>query len=192
MNSKERILSSLRSVVGEPLPRPEIDLQYKTGTLVEEFVSVAEASGTEVFLATADTVTDTIENWSKGDNIQSSVPGFQEKYPLIFDEQFPFEKDKMPGVFITEASFGVAENAALWLTDTELNSRLLAFIPERIVVLLKADSLLPTMHQAYERIGENPPFGFGLFMAGASKTADIEQTLVKGAQGAKELAVILY
>ena len=192
MDSKERILNSLKNVVGEPLPRPEINLQYKTEALTEIFIGVAEASGTEVFLATGDTVAETIETWSKGGNIQSSVPALQEKYPLVFDEQVPFEKDKMPGIFVTEASFGVAENAAMWLTDQELSSRLLAFISERIIVLLKADTLVPTMHQAYENIGVEPPFGFGLFMAGASKTADIEQTLVKGAQGAKELAVILY
>lgn len=192
MNSKERILNTLNKVSREALPRPEIELQYPPEVLVEDFVRIAEASGTEVFLATPDTVADTVRKWSRGGNIQSCVPGLQDEFPLIFDEQIPFDREKMPEVFVAEAAFGVIENAALWLTDSELHARLLAFIPERIVVLLKAGSLVSTMHQAYAIIAENDPFGFGLFMAGASKTADIEQTLVKGAQGAKELAVILY
>lgn len=46
------------------------------------------------------------------------------------------------------------------------------------------------MHEAYAKI-ENPDFDYGLFMTGPSKTADIEQTLVTSAQGAKKLTVLL-
>jgi len=34
--------------------------------------------------------------------------------------------------------------------------------------------------------------GFGVFISGPSKTADIEQSMVYGAHGAKEMYVILY
>jgi len=47
-----------------------------------------------------------------------------------------------------------------------------------------------TMHQGYEKIAA-AHYGFGLFLAGPSKTADIEQSLVIGAQGAKSLRVVL-
>jgi L-lactate dehydrogenase complex protein LldG len=46
------------------------------------------------------------------------------------------------------------------------------------------------MHQAYDCIG-NQEYGFGIFMAGPSKTADIEQSLVLGAHGARGLTVFL-
>ncbi|MBC9798114.1 LutC/YkgG family protein [Sinomicrobium weinanense] len=192
MNSKEKILDSLKKACGDPLPRPEIDLLYDKTALVEEYVRTAEASGTEVFLGEEENITGIITQWSEGQKIQSSVPRLREKYPLVFDEDMPFDQDNIPGVFVAEASFGVVENAALWFTDEELTSRLLAFIPEKLIILLSRNHLVATMHEAYARIEEGKTFGFGLFMAGPSKTADIEQTLVKGAQGAKELAVILY
>jgi L-lactate dehydrogenase complex protein LldG len=44
------------------------------------------------------------------------------------------------------------------------------------------------MHQAYERI-ENP--GYGCFISGPSKTADIAQALVMGAQAARDVTVII-
>jgi len=47
------------------------------------------------------------------------------------------------------------------------------------------------LHCPLEAMGESSRYGFGCFISGASKTADIEQSLVYGAQAAKELTVII-
>lgn len=91
---------------------------------------------------------------------------------------------------IVKAHFGVAENAALWVTDDILGQRASVFIAQYLALVVSKDALVSTMHQAYEQIG-NQEYGFGTFIAGPSKTADIEQSLVLGAHGARGLIVFL-
>ncbi|GHV54896.1 hypothetical protein FACS1894181_18680 [Bacteroidia bacterium] len=86
--------------------------------------------------------------------------------------------------------FGVAENGAIWLEDEDLPHRLLPFITEHLLLRIDASRLVGTMHEAYKRIAACD-WGFGVFISGPSKTADIEQSLVYGAHGARELTVII-
>ncbi|MFD3407361.1 LUD domain-containing protein [Aquirufa sp. HETE-83D] len=87
-----------------------------------------------------------------------------------------------------DGEFGVAENGAIWLTEEAFPHRVAPFICQHLVIHVK--KIVPHMHAAYEELG-NMNSGFGLFLAGPSKTADIEQSLVIGAHGARSLTVVL-
>lgn len=91
---------------------------------------------------------------------------------------------------IVKAHFGVAENSALWVTDAVLGQRVATFIPQYLAIIVNKNEIVATMHQAYERIGDDE-YSFGTFIAGPSKTADIEQSLVLGAHGARGLVVFI-
>jgi L-lactate dehydrogenase complex protein LldG len=94
------------------------------------------------------------------------------------------------GVAIVKGELGVAENGAIWVTEATLSARVLPFITQHLIIVLEDDRLVETMHEAYDII-EVDQTGFGVFIAGPSKTADIEQSLVKGAQGARTELVVL-
>ncbi|QDV14390.1 Lactate utilization protein C [Rosistilla oblonga] len=91
---------------------------------------------------------------------------------------------------IARAEFGVAENGAMWITDRDIRHRASLFITQHLALVVSRHSIISNMHQAYERIGQ-PETPFGVFIAGPSKTADIEQSLVLGAHGCRTLTVFL-
>lgn len=91
---------------------------------------------------------------------------------------------------VIKAHFGVAENAALWITEDLMHQRAVPFICQQLAVVVSKANIVATMHDAYNRIGD-AEYGFGSFIAGPSKTADIEQSLVLGAHGPKSMTVFL-
>ena len=88
------------------------------------------------------------------------------------------------------AALAVAENGAVWLTEQEYGVRALPFICQHLVVVLQKQNIVHNMHEAYKMI-RNEHYGFGVFIAGPSKTADIEQSLVLGAHGPYRVHVIV-
>lgn len=121
--------------------------------------------------------------------IVSSCPEMEGIYLLESDRLQPHAFHDVD-VVIIEAQFGVAENGAIWVTEQELKVRVLPFICEHLVAVLDIKRIIPTMQEAYTLIG-SADYGFGAFIAGPSKTADIEQSLVMGAHGPKSMTVLL-
>ena len=93
-------------------------------------------------------------------------------------------------VAIIQARLGVAENGAVWVSEEDTKIRVLPYIPEQLVAILNVTDIVPTMHHAYEKIGAEE-YSFSTFIAGPSKTADIEQSLVLGAHGPKSMTILL-
>lgn len=93
-------------------------------------------------------------------------------------------------VLVCRGVLGVAENGAVWLPESRMGKRAAPFLTQHLVLVVSAEEIVPDMHAAYERIQIDAE-GFGVFVAGPSKTADIEQSLVVGAHGPRSLTVLL-
>ena len=93
-------------------------------------------------------------------------------------------------VAIVQGTVGVAENGCIWIPQT-MKEKALLFISEYLVIVLDRKNIVNNMHDAYDRIGMDDRYNFGTFISGPSKTADIEQALVMGAQAARGVTVVL-
>ncbi len=93
-------------------------------------------------------------------------------------------------LFVVESRLAVAENGAVWVTDQEIPQRALPFITQHLAAIVHKNDIVATMHDAYDKIA-NFDYGFATFIAGPSKTADIEQSLVLGAHGARTMTVFV-
>ena len=91
---------------------------------------------------------------------------------------------------VVKGEVGAVENAAIWVSERNLPHRVLPFITQHLIIILEKSNLVPNMHEAYRRIDVTKT-GYGVFIAGPSKTADIEQSLVIGAHGSRSLTVFL-
>lgn len=93
-------------------------------------------------------------------------------------------------VGIVRGQVGVAENGCVWIPQT-MKEKAMLFISEYLVIFLKKEDVVNNMHEAYAKIEMDPKYNFGTFISGPSKTADIEQALVMGAQAARGVTVVL-
>ena len=192
MDSREKILKTIETNLPPHQILPEIEAinAINFEDKAAAFTKTTEGIGSKVVAVSSyDEITQYInEVFSKDVNIVATISELSSFTQLDAAVVPTLLDDTMLAVI--PAMMGVAENGAVWVTDAIFKTRALPFICENLAVVLNKKDIVNNMHQAYEAIGESD-YAFGLFIAGPSKTADIEQSLVLGAHGPKTMTIFL-
>lgn len=193
-NSKQAILDALRkrTIASSELPALEGEwIRYADGKA--KFAEMIGAVGGRcVTVDGLDAIRADLEatpTFTQADKTVSLVDGIPSLNVSLETVEDPHDLEDIDYA-IVPAQLGVAENGAVWIDAGSDKQRVIYFIAQHVVVVLEAGQLVHNMHEAYERLEFDGP-GFGMFMSGPSKTADIEQSLVIGAHGARSLTLYL-
>jgi L-lactate dehydrogenase complex protein LldG len=192
MTDREQILNTI--VANKPRTIPSIVIpKFKRKTsenLIELFKQMVIYVGGRFIITNSKDIFQIIEEqYPKVETIYSCVTEISSKGVMPEKISKPHELNSVD-LAVMEGTFGVAENGAIWVTEKQMGHRVLPFIAEHLVILLDRQSIVVDMHGAYDRINLSQ-VSYGTFISGPSKTADIEQVLVMGAQGARSHTVIL-
>ena len=193
MSSREEILEGISKNKPAPQPLPEIviDMEYDSSVLMQQFMLTLHTIGATVIKAeNSQTIKDDLQKAiANGAYIVNTIEALgliSKEVNITSDAVFLEPLDK---VYIS-GTLGVAENGAVWLEESKMVNRLLPFICQHLVIMLDANKIVANMHEAYGQITIDKE-GYGVFLAGPSKTADIEQSLVIGAHGSRSLKLYL-
>ena len=192
MSSRDEILASIREHTRTKYGMPDLG-QIDATTypdLIVQFCNIMEQVGGDAYLLEDDEeINEVIRSLNpKARRIASSLPGITCATYNPDDISDPAELDGTD-LAVIDGQLGVAENGAVWI-EQDVRQKAVYFISEKLVILLDRDKLVNTMHEAYRRISTGEK-GFGVFISGPSKTADIEQALVFGAHGPMSVTVLL-
>ena len=192
MSAREAILEAIiaNQPAGNPLPEIDVNAMIQYDDLVAQFKLVLEGIGGRLIqVADNDAVQDMINEISK--DKETIVNALEPTEALVRQlETLSLSSLAMVDLAIIRGSYGVAETGAVCVDENQMVIRILPFICEQLVFVLDRAGLVTNMGEAYQRINTFET-GFGVFIAGPSKTADIEQSLVIGAHGPKQSVVIL-
>lgn len=192
MTSREKILSEVLRNQPAAIPLPDIGaFRGPEQDNIREYTDTFVGIGGKVFpvsdLASVKTIVK--EHYDISKRIVSTLTELSDTMELYSADVDPHSFEDVE-LAVIKAHLAVAENGAVWLTDGIMGQRILPFICQHLAVVVDAASIVPTMHEAYRIIGKGD-YGFGVFIGGPSKTADIEQALVMGAHGPITMTVFI-
>lgn len=170
---------------------------------IDLFQSKAESVQARILrLAGADGIPDAIAGILREGNLPASLrmgadPILNhlpwEKTPQL--ERLSGPSDGSDAVGLSRAFGGVAETGTLVLVSGNNNPTSLNFLPETHIVILEADDISGSYEAVLKRVRET--YGKGVMprtvnmITGPSLSGDIEQTLIHGAHGPRDLHILI-
>ena len=202
MSTKEEILRKYRANLRERFDMPDLsDIQATTyADPVAQFMSMTKnVGGNSMEVEEGQNVNEIVRQlFPEAKEIASNLP---EITCATRNPDTVAQASDLNGtdVGVIRGCFGVAENGCVWIPQ-QMKEKAVCFISEHLIILLPKSQIVNNMHEAYRRLARREPnsgadlfgdYGYGTFISGPSKTADIAQVLVMGAQAARSVTVLL-
>ncbi|MDR2950418.1 MAG: LUD domain-containing protein [Prevotella sp.] len=191
MSNKKDILENIRRHINTQYEMPDIDIQgIQYADKTAQFIEISKSVGGDAIIHDGkDDINELIRAlYPEAKTIASNLPDISLTAINPDDVQSPHDLNGID-LAIIEGELGVAENGCVWIPQN-VKEKVIYFIAEYLIIILDRNDIVNNMHEAYNQLKFND-YGFGVFISGPSKTADIEQALVVGAHGAKGVTVIL-
>ena len=191
MSSREIILSAIENNKPVLLPSPDsIDFESNYSDLALQFSEVLKnIGGTAVSVQNYDQIKDYVRKYNNLTNVAVTIPELSELATFSVNIDDPHDLETID-LAIIAGQTAVSENAAIWISDTYSPHRALLFITQYLMIVINKTDIVTNMHKAYQAIKIDET-GWGCWVSGPSKTADIEQSMVIGAHGARGLIVFV-
>lgn len=189
MSARDSILKRLCEVEAAECEMPQLDsASICFEDKVAHFAEVVQAVGGEVVELQGSLLETLVASGVDTENLISSLEELRER-AVNPDEVADVHELGGEYTAVAHGTIGVAENGAVWV-PVEGRRKAHIFACQHLVIVLNRDNVVDTMESAVAQISLDN-IGYGAFISGPSKTADIEQALVMGAHGAMKATIIL-
>ena len=214
-------LSDDRDEVRKRLDTIKDDMTSRTEQLVEELVVSAEAAGWIVHRAgAADAaayvrqVAETLESTSvlrsdhailddiglekafQGSPIELQRIAYEESGKSRDAQRAKFRQDMIvANIGVTGVSHAVAETGSVSISAGAGVSRLISLLPPVHIAVVSPDQVVPSLDELFsfrrDEFLERGSLDYANIISGPSRSADIEQTLIKGMHGPREVHMVI-
>ncbi len=193
-SSKEAILAAIRDNKPEPTELPCLDQAWQQfDDPVTHFCAMLKAVGglahQVINCEEAEQILKQCDCFTQATKICSMVERLALSTFDIATVDDPHELEDLD-LAILPGRFGVAENGAIWIDGHTMPHRVMLFIAQHVIITVPRSQIVHNLHQGYQKLNLKDR-QFGIFVSGPSKTADIEQSLVIGAHGARSATVFV-
>ena len=204
-DARAEIMKNIRLALhqkSKPVPRPDLEKSlYVEQDIPREEVFVANFTDRKGIFYYCENKADLNDRLNKLMFLKGRPPAFiweKELLELLDETDFPFSAQETgfmdAEVGITLCECLVARTGSLLMSSRQAAGRRLGIYPPVHIVVASASQIVPDIKDGLafmqKKYGDNLPSMISL-VSGASRTADIEKTLVMGAHGPKELILFL-
>jgi len=177
VSAREEILGRVRSALRDVAAPPEVPRDYRRASTTDDPVALFCARVSD-YRATVHRDLDALPQLCTGRVVRA--PGIDWDAPTELDD---------PDTALTGCALAIAETGTIVLDGGALSGRrALTLVPDHHVCIVRAEQIVSSVPEAFERLQPSGPI---TFVSGPSATSDIELERVEGVHGPRRLDVVV-